>query len=55
MFKVVGKGIFSKDLLIQKLEEWGIIDPKTTIALVMNKGKLICDNDIRILYVRGSF
>jgi hypothetical protein len=51
MFKVVGKGMFSKEVLMQKLIEWGIVNPHTAIRQAEERGKVVCDNDIRILLI----
>lgn len=54
MFKVVGKGIFPKEVLIMKLKEWGVYNPDVAIQHAEKKGKVVCGNDIRILLVGGS-
>lgn len=54
MFKVVGKGLFPKELLMEKLIEWGIVNPSAAIRQAEMKRKYVCENDIRILFVGGS-
>jgi hypothetical protein len=54
VFMVIGKGMFTKDNLVTKLHEWGIVNPDIAIRQAEQKGKIICGNDIRILLVGGS-
>ncbi|WP_010499921.1 hypothetical protein [Paenibacillus elgii] len=49
MFKVVGKGIFTKELLVAKLKEWGIVDTHTVIQIVERDKRCACGDNIRIL------
>jgi hypothetical protein len=52
-FLVVGKGMFTEDALVKKLEQWGIKNP---LAVVKDaaKGRAICgmSNEITIMLFR---
>ncbi|MCR8641500.1 hypothetical protein NV379_02410 [Paenibacillus sp. N1-5-1-14] len=51
MFKVIGKGVFSKEALIEKLQEWGVINSQLAIKQAETKGRALC-GEIRILLFR---
>jgi len=55
MFKVVGKGLYTKETLLLKLREWGIVEADEVIQLAEKRGKVACTNGIRILLLGGSY
>ena len=52
-FKIVGKGVFSKEVLIEKLLEWGIEieNVLTVVKEAERKGRIECGKH-RIMLVR---
>lgn len=51
MFLLVGKGMFLKDNLVSKLQEWGIGDASTVVTEAEKKGRIEYGRH-RILYIR---
>lgn len=50
-FKIVGKGIWSKEVLIEKLQEWGIDNVLSVVNEAERKGRVQAGSH-RILLVR---
>ncbi len=44
MFMIIGKGSFTKENLINKLSEWGIIDPSPIVAEAERRGSAFIGN-----------
>lgn len=50
-FKIVGKGIWSKEVLIEKLQEWGIENVLSIVSEAERKGR-VESGSLRIMLVR---
>lgn len=53
-YKVVGRGIFHRDRLLQELKQKGIMNPEMILSVVDKKNRLILPDGTRILKIHSK-